>query len=114
MPYSHYRPWKAWNIAAYGFQTAALARLSIPAGMRSLLEPPTQYGNLPIVILTSSPGANEGNAIYADLLRRTTNGRMRIVPGNINGPLIDKPRNPSWKRYRLSGTEQIDAPGDES
>jgi hypothetical protein len=112
--YSHYRSWKAWKIDAYGFQTAALERFSIPAMMRSLLEPPAQYGNLPIVILTSSLGVNEGNALYADLLRRTTNGRMRIVPRNINGPLIDKPRNPSWKRCRLSGTDQIDAPGDES
>jgi pimeloyl-ACP methyl ester carboxylesterase len=81
-------PWLAWKADGYGDQTAAFERFAIPAGWRSLLEPQVQYGDLPIVILTEVVvGKGE---VYADLLKRTTNGRTQVVDLNGLGVILDK------------------------
>ena len=74
-------PWRAWSVDAYAMQTQAFEALSLKTSWRNLIEPQVQYGDLPIVIL------NKEQSVFtdfynADILGRTTNGRIQIVPGD--------------------------------
>jgi pimeloyl-ACP methyl ester carboxylesterase len=74
-------PWRAWSVDAYTLPIMAFEALSIETAWRSLMEPQIQYGDLPIVILDQEQSAL-ADFYNADILGRTTNGRIQIVPGD--------------------------------
>ena len=87
-------PWRAWSIDAYTMQTQAFEALSFQKAWRSLMEPQVQYGDLPIVILDTEQSAPNDTDIYnADILGRTTNGRIQIVPGEVSFMIHESPQS---------------------
>jgi pimeloyl-ACP methyl ester carboxylesterase len=81
-------PWRAFEMDGSDMQTQSLEMANFSGAWRALATPKVQYGDLPIVILTGVQPV-KGTA-YAEILRRTTNGRTQVVPGNIEGPLFEK------------------------
>lgn len=86
--------WQAWAQDAYAMQTKAFEALSLGPAMRTLLEPGTQYGDLPIILLETEYAAHEDAELdRSDILGRTTNGRVQTGPGDTLIMIHESPQS---------------------